>query len=91
VSEKDLNETTEMWRGWKKESQDRRANNRENSAQLLRDAGVPFEEKNLGCHLVVQTPQGTVDFWPGTGLWQFRAGIRGRGVHQLLRIIRRAS
>ncbi len=77
-----------------KKSQQRRANNRDRSAALLRSNGVPFESKNGGAHLIVQGHQVLIDFWPGTGLWQERGSIAtrgfiatGRGVRSLVKRI----
>ena len=70
----------------KKESQARRADNRDQSALLLTQAGIPFESKNHGAHLIVTCPHGMIDFWPGTGKWICRAtGHESRGVHPLIR------
>ncbi len=69
-------------------SKQRRAANRENSAQLLREHGVPFVSKNSGAHLVIDG--GWADFWPGTGLWIIRiTKQRERGVFPLIRAWRR--
>lgn len=69
-----------------KESQQRRASNRERSAALLQFNGIPFESKNGGAHLVVQGGKAVIDFWPGTGLWQERGSTAtGRGVRSLVK------
>lgn len=67
------------------ESKARRAANREGSARILTERGVPFVSKNNGAHLIVDD---RFDLWPGTGLWVER-GVRepkleGRGVFNLL-------
>lgn len=83
------NEDTEMWREYKKMRQSKRADNREQSAKLLRDAGVVFVSKNEGAHLIVEGPNGFIDFWPGTGKWHVR-GIPveiGFGVRGLINLI----
>jgi hypothetical protein len=65
------------------ESQARRASNRERSTQRLLDAGIGFEMRNKGAHLIVLS---RVDFWPGTGLWRDRTTTsHGRGLRTLLR------
>lgn len=69
------------------ESKQRRAHNREASAQLLAGAGIYFASSNAGAHLIVSAHGRTVDFWPGTGLWIERGGKRGRGVFGLIRSI----
>lgn len=67
-------------------SQERRASNRENSAELLRGRGVPFEEKNDGAHLIVRYGGKVADFWPGTGKYNVRgSGVYKRGVFRLLK------
>lgn len=74
----------------KKMKQEKRASNREDSAAILSRAGVVFESKNLGAHLIVQAGATVVDFWPGTGLWIPRgAHAQGRGVRKLVEFIER--
>lgn len=56
--------------------------NRPAAAQMLKQAGIPFESKNGGAHLIVA---GRYDFWPGTGLWQARGeATKQRGVRRLI-------
>lgn len=70
--------------------QEKRADNREQSAEVLTRAGVVFESKNMGAHLIVQAGASVVDFWPGTGLWIARPlGEKGRGVAKLVRFVSR--
>ena len=77
---------TEAWRALKVESQERRASNRSRSAELLKAAGIEFEERNHGAHLIVTHGAQVYDFWPGTGLWTHRATRdTARGVHSLMR------
>ena len=77
----------EFSKAMKEQSQERRANNRESSAAILTNKGIPFESKNGGAHLIVNG--GEVDFWPGTGKWIFRQSRKqGRGVRQLLKALR---
>lgn len=72
------------------ESQQRRADNREHSARILREAGIAFQSKNDGAHLIVTHRGHTYDFWPGTGLWCMRGSTqRHRGVRGLLKQIGR--
>lgn len=67
------------------ESKMRRSNNRKKSPQLLREAGIHFESKSQGVHLIVTGPFGLIDFWPGTGKWICRAtGKEDRGVRTLI-------
>ena len=70
----------------KEDSQRKRANNRDASAWNLTAAGIPFESKNGGAHLVVSAAGLVVDFWPGTGLWVVRnTNERRRGVRSLIK------
>lgn len=75
----------DIFNAMKEESKQRRANNRESSADILTKSGIEFESKNLGAHLIV----GQFDFWPGTGLFINRkTGKRGRGVRNLIKLLR---
>jgi hypothetical protein len=60
----------EMFNDWRKAKQEKRASNRDASAQLLMAAGIGFESRNDGAHLIVA---GRYDFWPGTGGCGWRA------------------
>lgn len=81
-----MSESVEIFPCLKKESQERRASNRERSAELLREAGLPFESKNDGAHLIVTGHSVTADFWPGTGKFTVRGtGKYGRGVFNLMK------
>lgn len=87
MSDEDSETMGDYWRGvkpfLKEQSQKKRASNRDNSAKLLEAAGIPFESKNGGVHLVVA---GKYDFWPGTGLWIPRGtgGGKHRGIRSLI-------
>jgi hypothetical protein len=66
---------------------EKRRSNTENSTELLRQQGIPFESRNGGAHLVVD---GVADFWPSTGLFipRDRTYSRDRGVSRLLDFVR---
>jgi hypothetical protein len=82
-------DTAETYRVMREASQAKRASNRNFSADLLRKAGVEFESKNRGAHLIVRHRDMIVDFWPGTGKWIPRGGgIPKRGVHGLLKYLK---
>lgn len=54
-----------------------RANNRLHNAKKLIEAGVPFESKRNGTHLVIRAPSKdylytVLDYWPGTERWTKR-------------------
>lgn len=78
----------EVFNAMRAASQAKRANNREHSAQQLREAGIAFTAHNGGAHLVVAG--GRFDTWPGTGLWKERSGQRrrGRGVRNLIALLK---
>lgn len=68
------------------ESRQKRESNRESSAKMLTAAGIAFETKNDGAHLIVTASGRTVDFWPSTGLWIMRGtNERRRGVRHLIK------
>ncbi len=71
----------------KERSRQKRADNREQSARMLSAAGIQFQSKNDGTHLIVAGYKGHVyDFWPGTGLWRMRGSPTDhRGVRSLIR------
>lgn len=75
------------FRAWKQERVAKRASQRENGAKLLREAGIAFEEKNIGAHLIVSHAGKVIDYWPGTGKWKIRDGKLGRGVFPLLKAL----
>jgi hypothetical protein len=80
-----MDDVSRTWAEHKKHSQDKRASNRAASAGILIRAGIKFESKNQGAHLVVASNRGKIDFWPGTGKWILReGGATGRGVNNLL-------
>lgn len=80
-----------IFRLHRERQQQKRADNREFSTGMLREAGVFFTSHNDGAHLIVAERW---DFWPGTGRFterKGRAGQRkreGRGVRRLLAIIK---
>jgi hypothetical protein len=75
----------EMFNELRDLSKAKRAENRVASAKILSEKGLDFYTRNDGAHLIVSHESGTVDFWPGTGLWKVRGGKRGRGVFKLLK------
>ena len=77
----------EMFNEMRAASKEKRASNREASAQILRSHGIDFETKNIDAHLIVHHGTFCVDFWPGTGKWKDRKGKYGRGVFQLLKYL----
>lgn len=79
----------DFWHDSKAARQEKRASNRTNSAELLREAGIAFEAKNIDAHLIVRHAGCVIDFWPGTGLWMVRGGpTRRYGVRSLISFFR---
>lgn len=78
-------EMGEAFAALRKLKQAKRANNREASAEILRKAGVQFDARGDGVHLIITHRSNRYDFWPGTGLWKTFSGIKGRGVGRLLK------
>ena len=76
----------DFWRDVKAARQEKRADNRKSSAEMLRDAGIQFDDKNNGVHLIVRALGHVIDFWPGTGLWIARKfpNTRKYGVRSLI-------
>lgn len=66
-------------------SKQKRTSNRLHSAKMLQNAGVVFEVRNDGAHLIVECTEGLIDFWPGTGRWIVRKnGFKEYGVSKLI-------
>lgn len=85
VAGSDDDSMSDYWNDIRAARQEKRADNRAQSAELLRKAGVAFEAKNGGAHLIVTALGKTIDFWPGTGLWIVRGQSRQRrGVKRLI-------
>ena len=82
-----MSEAAEYFQAMKSIRQEKRANNRETSAEYLEVRGVPFTVKNGGAHLIVEGKDCFIDFWPGTGKWHSRCGKKGFGVRQLCEFI----
>ena len=77
----------EIFNDMKEESKDRRSSHREQSPLMLEDAGIQFESKNKGAHLIVEGSECFIDFWPGTGKWIARNGKKGFGVRNLIKYV----
>jgi hypothetical protein len=84
-------EMGEMFNEYKKARQEKRAQNRDSSAEYLTRRNIAFNSRNGGAHLIVHSVNGLVDFWPGTGLWQIRSGRRGFGVKALVAFIEKSQ
>ena len=84
-----MSDLGDSFRDWREHKQRKRAQNRDSSMRMLDKAGVYYEEKNMGAHLIVHCGNERVDFWPGTGLYMERDGTRGYGVRNLIKMIER--
>ena len=85
-----MSDTIEDFRTLTQIGQAKRKRNRAFSPQMLTDEGISYEEKNGGAHLIVNHDGRTVDFWPGTGKWISRSGGDGRGVKNLIALLKSA-
>lgn len=82
-----MSDLGDLFRAVKAHHKEHRANSRQASAELLKQAGIAFEEKNGGAHLVIDHAGHRIDFWPGTGLWIPRGQKtrKWRGIFPLLK------
>lgn len=74
----------------RKFKQEKRASNRATSADLLTKAGIPYEVRNGGAHLILKVGDYFIDFWPGTGKWitrGYRFTVTSRGVQKLIKYV----
>jgi len=53
----------------------------------LQTNNILFERKNDGVHLVVEGTTCRIDFWPITGKWATRRGVKGYGLRNLITFI----
>lgn len=86
-----MSETVEIFQALKVISSQRRAANLKQGLKLLRESGIPFEEKNNGVHVIVHS-QPAIDYWPSTGLWIVRGSQkRSRGILNLIAYVKRKT
>lgn len=84
-----MSDEGEFWRDVTAARQEKRASNRESSADMLKQNGIKFRSNNGGAHLIVEGPTCFIDFWPGTGRWSVRAGNqKGFGVRNLIALFK---
>lgn len=82
-----MSDIADDWKAHKKERADKRESNLSASTQMLREAGIEFDAKNNGLHLIIKTERGVINFWPSTGLWS-HAGTSRRGVNNLIQFVK---
>ena len=83
-----MSDVGDLYSALRKQSQDKRANNRMTSAHYLERENIVFTSHNNGAHLIVEGKECFIDFWPGTGKWKSRNGDNGFGVANLVKYIR---
>ena len=86
-----MSEIGDTFNALKKMKQEKRASNRENSAELLKAEGIVFTSNNGGAHLIVEGNTCFIDFWPGTGKWNSRCGAKGFGVRNLITFVKESK
>jgi len=80
-----MGDMADSFNALKQYNKDRRADNTKANTETLKLAGVVFESKNYGAHLIIQGAKGKADFWPSTGKWRDRNNRwHGRGTIGLL-------
>jgi hypothetical protein len=87
LSDLNLDDMGDFFRAWDRCKKAKKALNQQWSTEALRLAGIKFESKNFGNHLIVHHDNMVVDFWPSTGKWIVRAGRKGRGIRKLLELL----
>lgn len=75
----DPDDMGDMWREVKALSKLKRARSRNKSPEHLIAAGIEFESKNDGAHLIIVVKSQVINFWPGTGLWMLKEETRRHG------------
>ncbi len=83
-----MSDMIDMFKALKKADQDSRSQNRANCTTKLLNHKIPFTSHNGGAHLIVEGPEGYIDFWPGTGRWNNRKGVANFGFQTLLKYIK---
>lgn len=78
-----MGDQSEIFRMMDEHARTQRARRRDEAPKILAQHDVGFTAYNSGAHLRVR---GTVDLWPGSGIWIIRdTSERGRGIFALLR------
>lgn len=53
----------------------------------LSEAGIKFDSRNNGQHLIVAGFDCFIDFWPSTDRWNTRSGVKDRGLYKLIKYV----
>lgn len=83
-----MSEIGDMYKALKKEHQNAKAQSRSTYTAELLNRKIPFTSHNNGAHLIVEGPEGYIDFWPGTGRWNNRKGVAAFGLQTLLKYLK---
>ena len=77
-------EASEYWDVYRTHNRESKAERRASIIATLTAMGLEFDTRSGGVHLIMRTPHGLVDFWPGTTKYSFRNGSgRGHGFDRL--------
>lgn len=75
------------FRALKQLGKEKRAKNTKSSTEILAKNRIEFESKNLGAHLIVNSNNGLIDFWPSTGKFKLRSSDKYQyGIKNLLQV-----
>ncbi len=66
----------------------KKQDNKVRSTKMLDGKNINYESKNNGNHLIITADGMVIDFWPTTGLWRARGGKQGRGVKNLIKLVK---
>jgi hypothetical protein len=84
-----MSEDGEIWEAIRKDGQEKRRRNEEQSIQMLRELGIPFKVLSFSSsHYRV----GSYDYWPSTGrFYDQKKQLGGRGVKNLITLLKNAN
>ena len=83
-----MSEVVEFYKARKILQQEKKKQNLEYSTEFLTKHKIPFESFNNGIMLRVKVKGEVIEFYPSTGLWMLKSGLRGRGIFNLWKYIR---
>lgn len=79
-----MSELGETFSAYRELRRAKKEQNKVNSIEILKNAGISYQTKNGGIHLIV----GEYNFWPTTGKFQNRITKKtGRGVFKLIKLL----
>jgi hypothetical protein len=83
-----MSEIGDMWKEHKEERKTAKQERAANAPELLKEAGIVFDSRNNGQHLIVEGFECFIDFWPSTGRWNSRFGKQGFGLGDLIKYVK---